>query len=70
MSFSARFGFLDQQKDVGGTCKMLDDFIAYTSSVANIPWTHDLLLNNPLLKLFITPPASIIASVCVLINFP
>ncbi|KAL7276059.1 hypothetical protein RUND412_000975 [Rhizina undulata] len=61
LSFSRRFGFLDECKDIGGTCKMLDSFIAYTSAVAMVPEMHNWLLNNPLLKLFVTPPASIIA---------
>ncbi|OCK74442.1 cytochrome P450 [Lepidopterella palustris CBS 459.81] len=61
ISFSRRFGFLDKKEDIGGTCKLLEFFIAYTSAVAMIPETHKWLLGNPILPYIATPPASIIA---------
>lgn len=63
LSFSRRLGFLDSKSDVGGTCKLLDQFIAYTSAVAMVPEMHKYLLGNPYLKYIATPPASIIADV-------
>jgi hypothetical protein len=63
LSFSRRLGFLDTKSDVGETCKLLDQFIAYTSAVAMVPEMHKYLLGNPLLKYVVTPPASIIADI-------
>lgn len=63
LSFSRRLGFLDSKSDVGGTCKLLDQFIAYTSAVAMVPEMHKYLLGNPYLKYIASPPASIIADI-------
>lgn len=63
LSFSRRLGFLDTQSDVGETCKLLDQFVAYTSAVARVPEIHKYLLGNPLLKYIATPPASIIVDI-------
>ena len=56
LSFSRRFGFLETKSDVGGICKMLDDFIAYTSAVAMVPEMHKFLLGNPIIPLVTKPP--------------
>lgn len=63
LSFSRRLGFLDSKSDVGGTCELLDQFIAYTSAVAMVPKMHKYLLGNPYLKYIASPPASIIADI-------
>ena len=56
LSFSRRFGFLETKSDVDGICKMLDDFIAYTSAVAMVPEMHKFLLGNPIIPYLTKPP--------------
>jgi Cytochrome P450 len=62
LSFSRRFGFLETSSDVGGLCKMLDTFIAYTSTVAMLPEMHKFLLGNPIIPYITSPPPAYMIS--------
>jgi len=50
LSFARRLGFLDTQSDVGGTCKLLNQFTAYSSTFASILEMHKDLLGSPLIN--------------------
>ena len=55
MTFSRRFGFLEQAKDVGEIIKTLQTSTKYTAVVGQMPWVDYLLAKNPFLK---NPPMS------------
>ena len=48
--FSARFGFLDQGKDIGDSIKNNFGLAVYVTSAAYAQWLHALLLGNPILR--------------------
>ena len=48
--FSARFGFLDQGKDIGNSIKNNFGLAVYVTSTAYAQWLHALLLGNPILR--------------------
>lgn len=49
MTFSRRFGFLEQGKDVGGIIDTVQDSGYYTAVVGQMPWLDHLLGKNPLI---------------------
>lgn len=60
LTFSTRYGFMEHAKDVGNSTKILDKFQAYVSFVGQAFPYHWILLGNPLLSLFFTPPSGAI----------
>lgn len=63
LTFSSRYGFLENAKDVGDSTKILDMFQAYVSFVGQAFNYHWLLLGNPLFTLLFTPPSGLIGEV-------
>jgi hypothetical protein len=63
LTLSTRYGFMEQAKDVGNTTKMVDQFNTYVAFVGQASSYHWLLLGNPLLTLFLAPPAGMIGEV-------
>jgi hypothetical protein len=53
-AFSQRYGFLQQEKDVGGAIKFIDNFQWYNGLVGQVPELRHLLLNNPLWQSILT----------------
>lgn len=60
LTFSTRYGFMENAKDVGDSTKILDKFQAYVSFVGQAFPYHWLLLGSPLFTLFFTPPSGAI----------
>lgn len=58
LTFSTRFGFLKEAKDIGGTTKIIDMYTAYCCFVGQIFSFHWLLLGNPLVKLLLDAPSA------------
>ncbi|OQV05157.1 hypothetical protein CLAIMM_09941 isoform 1 [Cladophialophora immunda] len=56
LTLSKRFGFMKYAKDVDDSTKLIDTILWYTSVVGQAFTYHWLLLGNPLLKLFVSPP--------------
>ena len=48
MTFSRRFGFLEQGKDVGGIIRILHSSGWYTAVFGQMPWLDYLLAKNPI----------------------
>lgn len=63
LTFSTRYGFMEHAEDVGDSTKTVDQFNAYVAFVGQAFFYHWLLLGNPLLTLFLSPPAGIIGKV-------
>lgn len=51
LTFSRTFGFLKEQRDVDHTISAISHFMAYASTIGQIPWLHYLLAGNPLLPI-------------------
>ncbi|KEF58699.1 uncharacterized protein A1O9_06625 [Exophiala aquamarina CBS 119918] len=65
LTFSTRYGFMEEAKDVGDSTKILDMFQAYVSFVGQAFSYHWLLLGSPLFSLIFTPPSGIIGEMAV-----
>lgn len=63
LTFSTRYGFMENAKDVGDSTKTIDMFHAYVSFVGQAFSYHWALLGNPLFSLFFAPPSGIIGEV-------
>jgi len=50
VTFSERFGFLDQGRDVGNAIKNTFALALYITTAGYIQWLHALLLGNPILR--------------------
>jgi len=50
VTFSQRFGFLDQARDVGNAIKNTFALALYITTAGYIQWLHGLLLGNPILR--------------------
>jgi Cytochrome P450 len=50
VAFSHTFGFLEKGYDVDGCIGAIDTFQWYNGIIANIPFAHSFLLNNPILQ--------------------
>lgn len=60
LTFSTRFGFMEQAKDVGDSTKIVDMFQMYVSFLGQAFSYHWLLLGNPILSLLFKPPSGVI----------
>lgn len=50
IAFSSTFGFLEQGCDVGGSIKAINGLARYSGVIGQLPFLHDLLLGNPILR--------------------
>ena len=50
VTFSERFGFLDQARDVGNAIENTFALALYITTASYIQWLHGLLLGNPILR--------------------
>lgn len=57
VTFSKRFGFLDEGRDVGNAIKNQWFLTHYLSIMGYFPWAHNYLLANPLIEYFKLQPA-------------
>ncbi|KIW12773.1 hypothetical protein PV08_07960 [Exophiala spinifera] len=60
LTFSTRYGFMEQARDVGNSTRMVDQFNTYVAFVGQAFPYHWLLLGNPLLTMILPPPAGLI----------
>lgn len=70
LTFSTRYGFMENARDVGDSTKILDQFQAYVSFVGQVFPYHWLLLGNPLCTLLFTPPSGAIGEASSSTTFP
>ncbi|MCJ1414106.1 hypothetical protein MMC32_000431 [Xylographa parallela] len=56
-TFSKRFGFLDEGRDVGDAIKNQWFLTSYLALMGYFPWAHNWLLANPLIEYFHLQPA-------------
>ena len=57
VTFSKRFGFLDEARDVGNAIKNQYFLTAYLAIMGYFPWAHNWLLANPLIEYLHLQPA-------------
>ena len=57
ITFSKRFGFLDEAKDVGNSIANTFALAFYVTTASYLQWLHSLLLGNPLLRWLDVQPA-------------
>jgi hypothetical protein len=50
ITFSKRFGFMENRKDVKGVIAGIEGGLVYAGVVGQIPWLHGWLLGNPVTK--------------------
>jgi hypothetical protein len=50
ISFSKRFGFMENRKDVNGVITGLEGGLMYAGVVGQVPWLHGWLLGNRVTK--------------------
>lgn len=65
VTFSERFGFLDQARDVGNAIKNTFALALYITTAAYIQWLHALLLGNPILRWLDFQPSEHTYQTCV-----
>ncbi|KAJ9641295.1 hypothetical protein H2204_002973 [Knufia peltigerae] len=65
LTFSSRYGFMEQARDVADSTKIIDKFQAYVSFVGQAFSYHWMLLGNPILSLFMKPPSGIIGDMAI-----
>ena len=65
VTFSKRFGFLDQGKDVGKSIANTFALALYVTTAGYIQWLHALLLGNPILRWLDIQPSEHTYQTCV-----
>ena len=63
LTLSTRFGFMEKAMDIDGTTKVIDFFNGYATFVGQAFPYHWLLLGNPLVRMFLKPPAGVLIEV-------
>jgi len=50
MSFSRRYGFMEERKDVHNVIAGIDSGLLYPALVGQVPWLHKFLFGNPTVR--------------------